>query len=69
MYLSIVGTHARRLNSRILKKKKGDGVMTLSLGIRFPLVLVIELAVCDAEGEPPVIDKRLGLDDWSFAQQ
>ena len=23
--------------------------MTLSLGIRFPLVLVIELAVCDAE--------------------
>ena len=45
--------------------------MTLSLGIRFPLVLVIELAVCDAErrGEPPVIDKRLGLDNWSFAQQ
>ena len=47
--------------------------MTLSLGIRFPLVLVIELAVLlyDAElrvrKEPPVIDKGLGLDNWSFA--
>ena len=48
-YLSIVGTHARRLNNRVLKKEGRRGVMTLSLGIRFPLVLVIELAVCDAE--------------------
>ena len=40
--------------------------MTLSLGIRFPLVLVIELAVCDAytlRKDSPVIDKGLGLDN------
>ena len=44
--------------------------MTLFLGIRFPLVPVIELAVSDTyRGASPVIDKELGLDNWGFAQQ